>query len=67
MGTTTVEIGHDYIPNWNQSPATVIKVDSKRGGVQVEFYTGHQRWFTLRAFKISFSHYKDCVQCTKGG
>lgn len=65
MGTPTVEIGHDYIPPWNSSPATVIKVDTKRGGVQVEFYTGSVRWFTMRSFKQNFSHYKDCVACNK--
>lgn len=66
MGTSTVQIGHDYVPSWPSSPATVIKIDTKRGGVQVEFYTGLQRWFTMNAFKKNFSHYNDCVQCTKG-
>jgi hypothetical protein len=66
MGTATVEVGNDYVPKWDQPPVTVIKVDNKRMGVQIESYTGSKRWFSLRTFKISFTHYTDCIACIKG-
>jgi hypothetical protein len=66
--TDSVLIGHDYISKWG-SPGTVIQLDYRGKhlqGVQIEFYTGNKRWFSGSTFKITFSHYQDCIKCNKG-
>jgi hypothetical protein len=62
MPVEDVVIGHDYVTDWNSESGMVNKIIN--GRVQIWFYAGPTRWFSLVAFKESFSHDKECCVCS---